>query len=199
MEPNTLLMSLVLASDGAVAAVDSSAVDWLWGIAIASTLFFVVLLFLSVGDFGGVDGDATADPTAVKYLSLLGMMVLFAFGSWTSLLCIKSFDMSIGQSVGAGAVVGALGMVGIARLMKAVSKFEQDGTIRTIEANGTRGEVYARVPPAGQGEGQVRIEVSGRLRTYRAVNEDDQPIESFTPVVVTGVSTDRVLRVRRTG
>jgi len=199
MEPNTLLMSLVLASDGAVAAVDSSAVDWLWGIAIASTLFFVVLLFLSVGDFGGVDGDATADPTAVKYLSLLGMMVLFAFGSWTALLCIKSFDMSVGQSVGAGAVVGALGMVGIARLMKAVSKFEQDGTIRTIEANGTRGEVYARVPPAGQGEGQVRIEVSGRLRTYRAVNEDDQPIESFTPVVVTGVSTDRVLRVRRTG
>ncbi len=199
MDPNTFILALAQAAEPA-SAVNESAVNWLWGIAIASTLFFVVMLFFSFGDFGGdIDGDVGADPGAVKYLSMLGMMVLLASGSWTALLSIYSFQLDLMPSIGIGCGAGIVGMVIIAQVMRAAKKLEQDGTMDASNAKGKRGEVYIRIPPAGTGEGKVRVEIDGRMRDFRAVTEDDKEIDSFTPVIVTEVSTDHVLRVRRTG
>ena len=190
------------------------------GVGVASTgLFLIRFVMMFVGGFGdegdfggdsdfdaGVDADGQ-DLSLSGDLNLVSVYTVTAFlmiGSWTGLLVLRETEGSstlvqLAGSFGAAFVSGFVMMYIAAWLMMKLKGLAHDGTLRHFDAKGLRGEVYARIPAAGEGEGQVRVEVKGRLKIFRAVNEDDSPIDSFKPVTVTGMTTDHVMRVRHTG
>jgi hypothetical protein len=182
--------------------------DILLVIAIFSSSFFalrIILMFMGLSDAGydaSIEVDGDFDHSSVgdlKLVSLLTIMAFLAVGSWTALAVHDTTDGNLVWTGLAGGAAGFVAMLAIAFMFSQIKRLEADGTLRDFDAKGLRGEAYVRIPPAGGGEGQVRLTVKGRLRTFRAVNEEDTAIESFRPVEVTGKTNDNVLRVRHTG
>lgn len=177
----------------------------LWIIALASSSFFVVkLLGMLLGfdpeGLGDYDGDLGHGMMGdIQLLSVFGIVTFLMFGSWTALGGLNQWEWGTTGSLAAGAGAGLLSMFAVGFTLSKIRKLEADGTLRDFDPKGLRGEVYLRIPPAGEGEGQVKLEVKGRLRIYRAVTDDDKAIDSFKPVEVRSMTSDHVMLVRRTG
>jgi len=187
----------------------------LWILAISSSAIFVIrMIMMMVGadsmDAGAEVGAPTggdgfhnvAHGTAgdIQIISTFTIIAFLMTGSWAALVFVSAFpEYSPAWSLLVGGVVGFVFMYLSALLISRLRRLEQDGTLRDFDPKGLRGEVYVTVPKAGDGEGQVKLEVKGRMKIFQAVNEDDKPIESFKPVIVTGMTQDHVLRVRHTG
>lgn len=179
--------------------------DILFGLAIFASSFFalrLIMMFMGLGEAGydtGSEGDLDHSAGDLKLISVLTVMAFLAIGSWTALAVHEGTDGNLLWTAVAGGGAGFAGMLGIAFMFAQTKRLEQDGTLKNFDPKGLRGEAYVRIPAVGKGEGQVRLVVKGRLRTFRAVNEEDSPIDSFRPVEVTGMTADNVLRVRHTG
>lgn len=177
----------------------------LFGIAIFASSFFalrLIMMFMGLGESGyeaSGEGDLDHGTGDLKLVSVLTVMAFLAIGSWTALAVFEGTEGNLLWTGVAGGGAGFLGMFGIAFMFAQTKRLEQDGTLKNFDPKGLRGEAYVRIPAVGKGEGQVRLVVKGRLRTFRAVNEEDAPIDSFRPVEVTGMTADNVLRVRHTG
>jgi hypothetical protein len=89
---------------------------------------------------------------------------------------------------------GFAGGVGVSYLMFSMKKLEADGTVRIDDAVGHKGTVYAKIPEAGKGRGQIQVTVNGRLRTFDAVS-DGPEIPSFATIVVMSKVESNLLRV----
>jgi hypothetical protein len=189
----------------------------LWVVAIASSALFLLRMAAMVfigGDHGtgaadsdpGVDMGANMDHDHfghdasgdLKLVSVYTIIAFFMMGSWGALSANSpAFGLEIGPSIGVGGGIGFLFMWVVAWMLAKTRTLEQDGTLRNFDPRGLRGECYVTVPPAGKGEGQVRVVVKGREKIFRAVNEEDAAIDSFRPILVTGMTPDRVMRVRK--
>lgn len=179
-----------------------------WWIACVTTGLFALRLLLMIigGDAhadAGLDLDVNADGALdlhaaghdVEVISFTGFLTFVMMGSWTTLVAYQSAGLNELQSVGAGLICGVISAYAIAWLLSRVKRLQADGMLRDFDATGLRGTAYVMIPKAGAGEGQIRLEVKGRLRTFRAVS-DGTEIASFRPVVVTSMTSDHVMRVR---
>ncbi len=169
----------------------------------ASGIFVIKLVLMLIGGDFDLEAETDFDVDAgvmgdLQLLSIFSIVIFFMMGGWAALAGTHSGIDSL-WSLFIGLGVGFVAMFVVAWILAKMKKFEADGTLRDFDPKGLRGEVYSRIPPAGQGEGKVRLSVEGRLRDFRAVNEDDQTIESFVPVIITGMSKDHVMRVRKSG
>jgi len=149
-------------------------------------------------DLGGDHGHASLGDD-VQIISVFTVLVFLMMGSWAGWAAIKAFHQDDLIAVGAALGIGAVSMYGTAWLMAKLRGLQSDGTLKDFDPVGIRGEVYMRIPPAGEGEGQVRLTVKGRTRDFRAVSDGDEAIDSFTPVEVLNMSSDQVMLVRKTG
>ena len=95
----------------------------------------------------------------------------------------------------AAVVFGLAGMVGVAMALRAMTRFESDGTLRVANAIGLDGTVHLRVPAAGDGVGKVMLTVQGRLMELPAVSSGPE-LPTGTAVTVVDVRGDDVLEVR---
>jgi hypothetical protein len=134
----------------------------------------------------------------LKLISTYTITAFLMTGAWTALACHNAFKYDLPLSIAIGGGVGFAFMYLVAFMLSRVSVLEEDGTLRNFDPRGLRGEVYARVPASGKGEGQIRLQVKGRLRIFRAVSEEESPIESFSAVLITGMTGDQIMRVKRT-
>lgn len=176
-----------------------------WTAGISSGLFLLKLVAMIFGaDHGGefsidVNADGMLDGHSVagdiQLISVTTIVTFIMMGSWITLTALVTFDQGEIPSLGYGIAGGAISTFVFAWALAQMRKLQADGTLRDFNANGMRGKVYLNIPAAGQGEGQVELEVSGRVRTFRAVSEKD-PIESFKHVVVVSMTSDHVLVVR---
>ncbi len=173
-----------------------------WTAGISSGLFALKLLAMifgvdSHGDFdaGGGADIAHGMGEDVQLLSITTIITFIMMGSWTALVALKNFEFNELQSIGAGLIGGVVMAYFVAWSLFQMRKLQSDGTLRDFNPSGLRGQVYMRIPASGQGEGQVQLEVEGRLRTFRAVSEGEA-IDSFKPVVVTSMTKDHVMLVR---
>jgi len=150
------------------------------------------------GDVGGVDahdgsvehleadgaGDSTATMVAFKLLSLRAIITFFMLFTWGSALYLNN-GLPLGKAMGVAALWGLGGMVIIASMLALMPKLTDTGTKQIATALGQPCTVYLDIPSDGQGE--VRVEVSGVVSYVKARTQDGKALKAGTPVTVTKI------------
>jgi len=180
---------------------------WLYWIAAITTALFAIRLVLMLigldgaGDAadaaGAVDtldaAHAAGDAADFKIFSLMTLLVTLMLGSWAAIGMIEyGLPHWVALAGGYGGGFGA--GIGVSYLLFSMKKLEADGTVRIDDAVGLKATVYAKIPEAGNGRGQVQVTIKGRLRTIDAVS-DGPEIPSFSTVVVMSKVENNLLRV----
>lgn len=157
-----------------------------WCLAIVGTLFFLLKILFSF--FGG-EGDGAQSDFPDGYISLDSVFSFLKVAGWIGVICYRATSfapltilfVSLLSGSGAFALIGAL----IGR----IRNLESDGTLNLENAVGKFGTVYLTIPQQKSGEGQVQVEVQGRLCTLSALSADAElktGEEIFVYAVVNG-------------
>ncbi len=169
-------------------------------IAIPSTLILIVqtiLLFFGVGDgdsvdidgdvFGGeLEGDSGAgDGLAV--FSIRGIVAMLCVAGWSGLAMYQA-GWNLWIVILLSAVFGALALVGIAYMMRAIVKLQDDGNIDLGSAVGKSGKVYMPIPAKMTGSGKINLTLQERYIEAEAITSCDRQIKTGETVRV--VATD---------
>lgn len=89
-----------------------------------------------------------------------------------------------------GALVGAVAQLGTAKVLKNLTRFDQDRTLILDRAVGQAGKVYLAVPAEGTGLGKVHVSVQERLIEVPAITRHEA-IPTGASVLVVDVDEDR--------
>jgi hypothetical protein len=193
--------------------------DWFyWSLAIAGTSLFVlkVVISLIAGAIGGdmdFDTDAAdaADAAdagdaldgvdiehgsgaAFTVVSLQSVLAFFGATGWAGLAALKEWDLSTGWAMVVAFSFGGFAMLLNAGLMYMARRLNAAGRVDLQTAVGRLGRVYMRIPPAGEGLGQVQVTASGGRRICPAAS-NGPAIESFTTVKILEVRDKQLLLV----
>jgi hypothetical protein len=163
--------------------------------ALVGTLFFVLRLVVALffgGDGGDIDGDlgdaAHAD-SAFSMFSLLSILAFFMGAGWMGLTCRVDWGLSGIVSAMSAAGFGivlmgmASGLMAFARSLNQVVEYDVNTAI------GKTASVYMTIPERGQGRGQIKVTVSGRLKMMEAISSGPR-IPEFHTVKVLSVGDD---------
>lgn len=184
----------------ALAAQGADAITYLVMAGVATLLF---LLRLGLALFAGADADFDADVDAdlgsdasFSLFSLLSILAFFMGAGWMGLACRLEWNMGRLPSALSATAFGVAMMVLASGLMYTTRRLNRDIKYDVGTAVGTTARVYARIPPKGEGAGQVEVTVSGRRKIMRAVSNNEQ-LEAFTDVRVVAARDDETLVVER--
>lgn len=170
--------------------------------AVVGTLVFLVKMGLMT--LGGLDLDVDVDADvdadlgdstdAFNLLSIQSMAALLMGFGWGGLGGFIGLGWELPGSLAIGAICGA-GMVYLLGLMfKAIYDLQSSGNVDARKAVGCEGTVYANVPAAGEGRGQVRVIIGENARIYNAVS-DSEAFPTNAKVRVVRVDSARTLTV----
>ena len=148
-----------------------------------------------IGDAGDVDsisesgGDVDDSSQAFKVLSLQAIAAFMMGFGWGGLGALKGAGFPLWAS-GAFAVACGGGMVWfLGKLLKFVYSLQSSGTVPMYHALEAEGTVYARVPGADEGSGEVRVVIGDRERFYKAIT-DGEALPRDTKIRVVEVNND---------
>ena len=163
--------------------------------ALVGTTFFVLRLVFALffgGDGGDIDGDLSdvggAD-SAFSMFSLLSILAFFMGAGWMGLTCRIDWGLSSMVSALAAAGFGivlmamASGLMALARSLNQVVEYDVNTAV------GKTASVYMTIPERGQGSGQIKVTVSGRLKMMEAISNGPR-IPEFQSVKVLSVGDD---------
>lgn len=179
-------------------------------IAIPSTLVLIiqtVTMLLGMGDDGDApdipeDADIDEIPDDVEGLDGLriftvrGIVAFLVVFGWLGTV-LDTSGANIYATVSVSALCGFLMMVLLAFLLKAVMNLRSEGNVDNRNAVGKAGKVYLTVPPSRSGEGKVQVMLQGTLAEVNAVTDETEPINTGCEIIVTGVSGQTTLVVKR--
>jgi membrane protein implicated in regulation of membrane protease activity len=190
-----------------------------YGVGILATLLLVIQLImtmLGLGDDGAADGmDAGfgdgadgimdgggeamdgGDSEHGDGLSLISTRTIVAFLAgfgWTGAMA-RGGDLGLPLAVVAAVAVGFVLMLMVFWLMRALYSLRQSGSLDYHNAIGEMGTVYVKIPPRGEGSGQIQIVVQGRLATVAAITDSVEPILSGKQVKVIKLQAGNTLQV----
>lgn len=148
------------------------------------------------GDFSleGHDLDGHDSDSAFAILSVQTVSVFMMGFGWTGLGCLLGAGWPMSAGIGLGFLVGVLMIWILTRTLGAVRTLESSGNVQIRSALGLEGDVYARVPAAGEGRGQVRLIIDQRQRMFNAISRAGE-VTSQTRVRVVSVNDDNTLTV----
>lgn len=132
------------------------------------------------------ESDSTA---AFKVLSIQAMAAFLMGFGWGGLGALRGSGWSIGVSVGVAIAAGVAMMWFLGMLLRFVYGFQSSGNVPIYQALEAEGSVYAQIPPAGEGRGEVRVLIGDRERYYRAIS-DGGAIPTGSKVRVVSVNDD---------
>lgn len=175
-----------------------SASQVFWGIAIAASVFQVLIFIGSLFSADEFDHTSDANTTdsgeALKLLSLRGIVAfLVGFGWAGGLFLAKGLSLLLVLLV--AVVVGVVFMGVILMIMKLLMSLKADGSLKYDNAIGQTGHVYIEIPARRAGQGQVEVMIQGRLVTAQAVSDYHQALAPPVEIVVTGVESGTLLIV----
>ena len=175
----------------------SSTEQVFWSLGVGATTILVLQTLLS---FVGMDIDTDVELDLSTEISLefglfsvKSFLAFIAFFGWTGVIAIGygwSMPLVILASAGAGLVAMAL----VAYMLFQFQKLESSGTMRLEEAVLEEAKVYLAIPAAGQGIGQITLELNGGLRQLKAVTKGDK-IPTGAAVKVIDLLEENVLLV----
>lgn len=183
-------------------------IEWLFAVSAAlGTVFLltrIVLLVVGAGGHGGgidvghdaaLDGaDGTSD-AAFKLVSLQSLTAFFLMFGLVGLALSRESKAGVGLSLAGGVVAGALAVYVIGWLFKSILSLQSSGTLEMQNAVGQIGKVYLTVPASG--EGQVEIEIQGRMMILEAVSTSGCELPTGTLVRVDKMVGSTLLGVVR--
>lgn len=162
------------------------------------TLVLALLTMLGLGhhdaDFSGHEGLAGDHVDGSSLLSikpLTGFFLGFGWGGGIALDYGLSLLVATLIAFGNGAVM----MLALAWLIRAIYSLRTDGTRKINDAIGAIGTVYVTLPPNRASGGQINVTVTGRLETLPALNAALRAIPSGEKVKVVGVVDTNTLLV----
>lgn len=97
-------------------------------------------------------------------------------------------------ALGAALVAGGVATVGVAYLMRAMRRLEDDGSEHIENALGQTATVYLRIPGNRAGAGKILVPVQGRTVEYQAVTPGEE-LPSGSVVVVRDIVGPDIVEV----
>lgn len=147
-------------------------------------------------DAGDGDHDAHAhgDSTvaAFKLLSVRSLLAFCTLFAWAGAL-YQSQGFTLTKSMGLAVLWGLGAMLIVAKVLHWLLGLTESGTSDLATCVDSRGTVYLNIPANGQGE--VRITVSGALSLVKARGAGGQAIQPGTPVRVVQLAGPRLVEV----
>ena len=168
-----------------------------WSLCAGATMILVLQTILS---FVGMDIETDVDLDLSTEISLefglfsvKSFLAFIAFFGWTGVIAI-GYGWSMPLVILAATGFGLVAMLLVAYMLFQFQKLESSGTMRMEEAVLEEGKVYLAIPAAGQGMGQITLELNGGLRQLKAVTKGDL-IPTGTGIRVIDLLEDNVLLV----
>jgi len=173
---------------------------WFTAPALLGTGFLLIQLVLGeIGGDGGldldldidIDTDLHADHPGAEFglLSIQSLSAFFLGYGWIGLAAYRFLNVGF-----TGAALIAVGAgVGVAWLMvyllRTFLKLQNNTNVSIMQAVGLVGEVYATVPPVGEGKGEIILVINQSQHNYFATQESEDPIPTHTRVRVVRADT----------
>ena len=148
------------------------------------------------GDPGTGDGGSPGDLGALHLFTLEGIVAFLAVFSWTAILAYQS-GVAGTLAVLIGAVLGALAMYGVAKIIQLTARLASNGTLQMRNALGQTATVYLMIPARGAGQGKVNLTVQERFIEASAITDGAVSLPSGAFVRVVDVRADNVLVVEQ--
>lgn len=187
----------------------------LWYFAITVTIIFIIKLLLTIfafdsGDFGvdapdidmdtsvdfdgdmQIDSDVTTDTSSDASFVLFTLDSILAFlmvFSWTVLMCINQFELSVAVSVISGIILGFLVLVAYSFILSKIKKLETGQVKDVYPEIGQQGTMYLS---STDGKGQAKFSVDGKYIIY-TIHTKGEVIPTGKNVIV--VSRDKALLI----
>ncbi len=163
-----------------------------WGIALISSIIFVIQLILS---FVGVDAELEADLDGGDGLGLISFRSLIAFSTffgWGGIVALDN-GYSSSQALMIGFLFGFIAMIALAYMLAQIWKMQETGTVDVYSAISEEGEVYIPIPEKMKGKGKIHLKISQKLMEFDAVSEEK--LSTGMKVKVVDVLNENVMLV----
>ncbi len=124
-----------------------------------------------------IDGDIdTADDADIdiEHDSILTIDTIISFlngAGWIGVICIRYTKITTLMVIPITMATGLVTLYFAYFLIKKLKTLESSSTIDNKSAIGNVGTVYLTIPPAGEGKGQIQVDVQGRLKTVDAKSD----------------------------
>ena len=151
------------------------------------------------GLFGDGEIDSDIDPTGLNSLRVFtvrGIIAFFVVFGWSGFMLDRA-NISLWINIPVSAIAGFVMMYILAVMMKGIMNLRNDGNIDAKNALGTSGKVYLTIPPSRKGEGKVNVLLQGTYVELEAVTDEEEAIHTGAEIVVTGISGQTTLVVKR--
>jgi hypothetical protein len=153
----------------------------------------------TMGDHGVGDATAAHDAAATvdvfRLLSFRSVLAFFTMFAWAGALYLNN-GVFVGWALLWSFLWGLAGMVLVGLLMNLIWKMAETGNISLASCVGAGGTVYLGITSGGDGE--VRISVSGVIRTVRARVSGGRELKSGSPIRITRVLGPNLVEVEPT-
>ena len=127
--------------------------------------------------------EAGESVMAFRILSVRAIVAFFTLFSWAAALYLDAWQgQRISDVLIRATIWGLAAWVLVAVLVHWMRKLAETGTMRLRSCVSNRGTVYLDIPADGQGE--IRVNVGGRITLVRARGAGGAGIEAGTPVRV---------------
>jgi hypothetical protein len=178
---------------------------FLWGMAVFSSLTFLIqtiLTFIGVGhhdtDFGsGHDiqsGHLETDGSSffVGYFTIRNLIAFLLGFSWGGLVFVGK-GMSRVTVIMLAMLIGLFFVFAVMMIMKGLSKLICSGTLCLEGAVGKEGTVAIMIPPKMGGQGKVNVTMQGRLIDLVAITKETEILKKGQQVKIVALSNEQLI------
>ncbi|MGS2761246.1 hypothetical protein [Sinomicrobium sp. M5D2P9] len=174
-----------------------------WGIAIISTVIFLIIMVLTFvggeGDFGSseisVDSEIEYDHgVGFQFFTLKNLIAFFTIFGWSGITCLNA-GFSFPLTIVVSSFCGLLMMFIMAALFYYISRLTQSGTLQYKNALNVIGEVYLEIGKNRSRMGKVQVKVQGALREMEALTDAEVNLPQGTVIRVEAVTNNGILIV----
>lgn len=157
-------------------------------IAIFSTVAFIVkfiIFSMTVGDGSEVssDFDSVSDTdTSFNFFSIQSILAFLMGFGWIGLAAVTQWGFTISNTFIVSTVVGFVFMFFSAYLMLKVKCLNQVVTPEYEKCVNKIGKAYNTIHP--KSEGQIEIEINGKLSVINAINFTEEEIKAFEAIKI---------------
>lgn len=173
-----------------------------WGVALTSSIIFVILIILTLFggdvddmDAGDVDADIDGDyGIGFQFLSFKNLMGFFTIFGWSGIACLDE-GLSKGLTILISVICGLFMMLAMAAIFYYLGKLQSSGTLKLKNALNQVGEVYLAIGANRSKIGKVSVTVQGTLRELEALTDQNEDLVFGNVVRVKDVTDNGILIV----
>ncbi len=143
---------------------------------------------ISDGDISGMDG--------LRIFTVRGIIAFLVVFGWVGVV-LEGAKAPLWVTLLVSTVCGIAVMLLMALLMRSVMKLRDNGNADNRNAIGVSGKVYLSIPAERRGEGKINIMLQGSYVEREAVTDEKEAIPTGAEVVVTSLSGQTTLVVKR--